>query len=308
MKNERLFSAIGGIKDSYIEQSEYPVKRKNSRITWSFAAACFGIAAICGSLVLQSPKDRAWPIKEITKSSPSPEIGKMRNWEELSISEKYPELSFHDVMYSTTVNSIAEAQIGDLLTKATLTGFDELANIEHQITALVYSIRDISSDAAVAISFEGYDGLYTYINPYYQPSTLGQFLSDLNLNHNMSFGSAWYDEKRSNGTNALIEFVDLSETTVWEMLLSDQSLPAIQDFDSHNFISFMSISVDIPLLGYQNISLSVTEDGYLTTNILDTGKAFFLGKEKVNQFVTYVIENCKGYEVVFINDQTGVPE
>lgn len=308
MKNERLFSALGEIKDTYIEQSEYPIKRKNNIIKWGFVAACFGIVTICGSLLLQSPKDRVWPIKEITNSNSSPEIGKVRNWEDLSISEKYPELPFHDVMYSTTVNSIEEAQIEDLITQTMLTGFDEQANVEHQITALVYSIRDISSDAAVAILFEGYDGFYTYINPYYQPSTLGQFISDLNLNHTISFGSAWYDEKRSNGSTALIEFVDLSDTVIWEMLLSDTSLPAIKDFDSHNFISLMSISVDIPLLGYQNISLSVTEDGYLTTNILNTGKAFFLGKEKVNQFVTYVIENCKGYEIVHTNDQPGIPE
>ena len=60
----------------------------------------------------------------------------------------------------------------------------------------------------------------------------------------------------------------------------------------------ISVSINIELLGYENISLTVTEDGYLTTNILDTGKAFFIGKEKAEEFYGYVRENCEGTEKI----------
>ena len=308
MKNERLFTAIGGIEESYIEQSERPINQKNFIVKYGSIAACFGIVALCSFLLLRSPNDKTWPIKEISRTNSSTEIGKVPTWDELTISEKYPELPFNNTIYSTTVNSIEKDNIGDLLTEVTLTGIEQQTGTQHQINASVFAINGISTDTAVAISFEGNNEWYTYINPYYQPDTLSQFLEDLNLKHIISFGSAWYQAPKNNGEYALIEFVNLVDITVWEMLLSDTTLPAIKDFDSHNFASLMSISVDIPLLGYHNISLSVTEDGYLTTNILDTGKAFFLGTEKVNQFVTYVLENCEGYEIVYTNDGTGVAE
>ena len=87
------------------------------------------------------------------------------------------------------------------------------------------------------------------------------------------------------------------------MLLSDTTLENVYD-DREMYVSHMGISVDIPLLGYENISLSVTEEGYLTTNILDTGKAFYIGKDKVNAFVDYVLNHCEGVELVYEADLT----
>jgi len=61
----------------------------------------------------------------------------------------------------------------------------------------------------------------------------------------------------------------------------------------------LGISVDIPLLGYENISLSVREDGYIVTNILNTGKMFYVGEENTQTFVDYVLTECDGYEIVY---------
>ena len=59
----------------------------------------------------------------------------------------------------------------------------------------------------------------------------------------------------------------------------------------------MSISVDIPILG-RNSSIWLTEDGYLCTNILGTGKAFYIGEEKVAEFIYYVVMHCPDRTVV----------
>ena len=61
----------------------------------------------------------------------------------------------------------------------------------------------------------------------------------------------------------------------------------------------MNISINFELLGYKNISIGITEDGYITTNILDTGKAFFIGPEKATEFMDYVLETCDGYKIVY---------
>ena len=92
------------------------------------------------------------------------------------------------------------------------------------------------------------------------------------------------------------------------MLFNDFSLENIYH-DSENYTSDyltqnISISVNIPLLGLQNISVSLTDKGYLLTNILETGKGFYIGEDKVQEFIDYIIENYDGYKIVYV-DQNG---
>jgi hypothetical protein len=47
----------------------------------------------------------------------------------------------------------------------------------------------------------------------------------------------------------------------------------------------------VKTIGYRNISLSVDDRGYLQTNILDTGKSFYIGEDNVRAFVDYVLRN-----------------
>ena len=39
--------------------------------------------------------------------------------------------------------------------------------------------------------------------------------------------------------------------------------------------------------------------GYLATNILDTGKIFYVGNENVLTFFNYVLDECEGYELIY---------
>ncbi|MDE7212010.1 MAG: hypothetical protein K2O03_11300, partial [Lachnospiraceae bacterium] len=69
-------------------------------------------------------------------------------------------------------------------------------------------------------------------------------------------------------------------------------------------------SVNVPILGYQNVSIAVMENGYVKTNILDTGKLFCIGEENAQALVDYVLKECEGYEMVWpaADDAYGYPE
>ena len=75
----------------------------------------------------------------------------------------------------------------------------------------------------------------------------------------------------------------------------------IAKYTSEKFAQSIGISVDIPVLGYNNISVSLTDKGYLITNIFETGKAFYIGEEKVQEFIEYVINNYEGYRIVYVD-------
>ena len=231
---------------------------------------------------------------------------KIPRWENMTVTQKFPYLSFNGYEYSTADKVVPEESIGKKLTSATLTGKDVYTGKTYAINADIYEITGISKNCAVSLKFEGYDELYVCRNSGYRPETLGQFIDDLNLKNTLTFGKAYATIQKDKNSYAQTEYSGLDGEKVWEMLLSDRELKNVENYDSMNFgKKLISVSINIELLGYENISLAVTGDGYLTTNILDTGKAFFIGKEKAENFAEYVRENCEGTEKITYSEPSG---
>ena len=307
MKSERIYQAIGFAGDDLLEKCDCAFKKRERRWRrWTALAACFCAAVAVVFLIGKELSVRRWPVKEVPMTTSSSEITALPHWDDLTESQQYSFLNWSGIEYSKTVK-IDGQRIGQNLGLGTLTALNWETDESYQMEGEIYEISKISPQCAVAVWFEQEEGYFVYINGGYHPETLGQFLTDLNLEEIMSFGSVWYsDSSRS------IEFPEVEDQLIWKMLLSDPSLPAVDDYDTSvlgGFVREMDISVDIPLLGYRNISLAVTKDGYLTTNILSTGKAFYLGEEKVRQFVSYVLNHCEGYEIVYTEEPaSAVPE
>ena len=232
----------------------------------------------------------------VSKPSSSHDIYEVPSWDDMTVTQKFPYLSFNGYEYSTADRTVPEESAGKKITSATLTGTDSRTGKTYAVNGEIYEITGISKNCAVSIKFEGYKELYVCRNSGYRPETLGQLTDDLNLRETLTFGKAYATVKKGD-TYTETEYSGLDGEKVWEMLLSDRELKNVKDYDSMNFgKELISVSINIELLGYENISLAVTEDGYLTTNILDTGKAFFIGKEKAENFAEYVSENCKAVE------------
>ena len=72
----------------------------------------------------------------------------------------------------------------------------------------------------------------------------------------------------------------------------------------------LDLSVSLPLLGYDNISISLREGGWVLTNILSTGKLFQVGEDAAGDFVRYVLEECPGYRPRYTSseERASIPE
>ena len=233
----------------------------------------------------------------VSEPTSSHDMYEVPSWDDMTVTQKFPYLSFNGYEYSTADRTVPEESAGKKITSATLTGTDSRTGKTYAINADIYEIAGISKNCAVSIKFEGYKELYVCRNSGYRPETLGQLTDDLNLRETLTFGKAYATVKKGD-TYTETEYSGLDGEKVWEMLLSDRELKNVKDYDSMNFgKELISVSINIELL-YRNISLAVTEDGYLTTNILDTGKAFFIGKKKAENFAEYVRENCEGTEKI----------
>jgi hypothetical protein len=107
-----------------------------------------------------------------------------------------------------------------------------------------------------------------------------------------------------------VHFEDVVQEKIHQWLFSspeaentfDQGRPHLK----HEKI--MEISVDIPVLGVENIALEVCEEGYIWTNIIDTGGLFYVGEENTQAFIEYVLNECHGYGKVYVYDDSGMLE
>ena len=301
MKEERLLKALGEIDEKYI--AEAAEKRQKKHIGWKIGLIAASLMLVLGSMstVLYYRALYPYPVEKlpIAETSSTTETAAVLRWDEMTDAQRYSEVEAIGNTYSSNQHQMSVEQIDMLLEEAVLTGFDEYTEQTHTVTAEVYSVDGFSMECVTAVRFDGSEEYYIYLNHLYKPDTLGQFVEDLNLKETLITGTVYYDYRKPNGEHADIRFDDLDTQKVWELLLSDLSVNNVKDYDQMWFVTKMSISIDIPALGYENISLAVTEDGYLTTNILATGKAFYIGEEKVDAFVDYVLENCSGKEIVY---------
>jgi hypothetical protein len=139
-----------------------------------------------------------------------------------------------------------------------------------------------------------------YVNENYKVSTLYQLGFETTLKENGSYGSAYY---YTDGGKT-IEFQGLDKQKVWDILFEDgQKCTVVEDPDklllNGEFKKKLDIGINIPVLGCENKSISISENGYLFTNILNKALIFNIGEEKAKNIIDYVKNNCKGYELVY---------
>lgn len=258
----------------------------------------------------QVAKEHDWLIKEVVVNREDyykvdNSLAILPKWEELTIVGKFPLVQYNGKKYMIKNTTIAEEMIGEKIGNVVLTGYDTYTKNTYTHNATCYMVKTFPEECIIAIKYEGTNEYYVSINAYYRPTTLGNFMEDLNLKEIVSFGTIYYDywntDKDGNKQYENIEFPNVNNDIIWQMLFDDVSAENVhRDGTFHSEI--MSISVDIPLLGYKNISVSVSEDGYLTTNILETGKTFYIGEDKVKNFVNYIIKNYDGYKTVYVDE------
>ena len=209
------------------------------------------------------------PTSESTAVQTTEEFTKVPQWTEKTISEQFMEFTADVTVYRSKCSRIDNEYIGEKLYDVVVTGFDDYADEIRYADASVYRINGISEGCAVAVRFQGYDTGYVYTNSNYFPETLGELMDALNLAETISFHAL---------TPAQGESITEFDRILLMNLLNDHRDLARVDDDSYHKPLF-SVSTSVELLGISNKSLKITEDGWLTMNIMEVGYSFCIGED-----------------------------
>ncbi len=321
MNEENISEIISATDDKYIEEAAEPVKKKKTAVRIAAIAASLAVLLIAGIAVSRSdylstykkvpaspeyasgeaPTAAYAPLVPETEIAVSPaapvvpqgEMAMLPRWEDLSPAQKFPEVKSGPYTYSTTAQPIEDEYISELISDTSLAGTLGGFLKQYTQTGKIYSIRNISTDCAVAVKIGEESTYYVYVNSDYAPQTLGDFINDLDLRSTLIFGNAYkdtYEFTDTSSSHTRRTYEDFDDSIIWDMLLSDTKASRTE---YENTLNGIDISISLPLLGYNNISFDITDDGYIVTNILNTQKCFFIGTEKSAEFNEYLENNVK---------------
>lgn len=222
-------------------------------------------------------------------------------WDEKPIWQQFPDFervipAGYDGKMNYTVRAVtvSAALVEEHLEDVNLHGYDIYTETGYDIVGKIYRIKGINPNCAVALQYEGRTDYFPAVNGSYTPETLGAFITDVNLRENMTVGTVYGKYLDEQNFTHTAEYVGLTVEAVWELLL--QKTDAANEYDYEKVIELdgsMDIAVSVPLLGIHNLSLRVTVDGYLFTNLMDTGKIFYIGEDATAAFMDYVRNHCR---------------
>jgi len=244
---------------------------------------------------------------EIFNGEPVIDIHRVLSWDEMPIQSKYGELKIDGADYRSTggktgETKLTQSNIGAKLGSSTITGHDYLENKDYTIECERFEIKGMDSKIAFAVKYAGQDGYYPFLRTGFAPKTMGELVSAYDLKNTAKFGKA-YREYEKDGYYIRENYTLPDASAVFGMLFTDMSLKnemltSNSDYEYKLGLarSIMDISISVPELGLENLSVIVTENGYMQTNIDWTANRFFIGQDKVQAFVEYVQRNGKRVE------------
>lgn len=177
----------------------------------------------------------------------------------------------------------------------------------------LYALAGVSTEYYI---LKEKDGLWGYMNYNYRPATLGQLIADLNLTANLHMGTLYYNTFNG-GRYSAWQIDGLDGAKLWEMLFASleaapqrltvkidpeaivreaeaQGAMVSPPYDptgeyiyERTLASDISISISLPALGIGNLSIGVSREGWMWTNLLASGNYFAVSPTLVDEILAY---------------------
>lgn len=308
MKKPRFSNAIGNLDDDLVEAAA-ECKRKekpNFWLKWGSVAACFAVVAVAVTFILPSLSD----IGKVPGGEKTPNANEGRYkeflvtedtlaimwpWDYLSESERYYELMLDGVKFTKNGGrTISEEFVGEKIGTYSIVGYDHVTEERHTVDADVYLIDNVNRDEFVAVKLS--DKFYSYKRDGYNPpNTLGELFENVDLSkltslERFSVDDGEADEKYYKLTN---------DDYIWD-ILSDCDEATFIEENGLNWSKYdrncISFTVTADALGVYKHVLTITEDGYLETNVFNWRYLFYIGEDAASKIIEYAREHSEEAE------------
>ncbi len=319
MKNEVFFEVLGELEPEMLEEAEQTtVARKSVRwLPLALSAAAAVLLFVGGFFLFKhlggSQSGPTLIVKHVPASDSASAVTEIYHeypWTERMNPDRYKVTEYGGCKYTTRLILVHEEHVGEKLGEGRVSGYDTYKEEQHELTVPVYAIRGIDPNVGICVTFpDEPDRAYAYTDFSFTPKDLKEFINALNLRETMTTDLVYVGEYTPEGQ---IVYEGVPTSLVWDILLDDTSVENEGSEQYKTAGRVLSIATSVDLIGCHNLSISLTADGLLCTNVPDwTGKVFRIGAEKVQRFVQEVEKNYQGYRYIYDLEEdgkTGQPE
>ena len=147
----------------------------------------------------------------------------------------------------------------------------------YRTTIDIFTLEGLNQNLAIGVRFPDDDRIYTYINTWYIPETLGEFLEAIDYDNTVTYGGITLYP----GNNFPVNNKNLKD--IKKYLLSDYNVANIKDMSVTETCA--TATIHCRELGKENKFLKISESGYISTNLIGYEYVFYIGKEAVADFL-----------------------
>ena len=185
--------------------------------------------------------------------------------------------------------AVSQASTGSKIQSISLTIPETSTTNQSVVNAQVKKLDKVSSDLMVALDVDGFDETLIYTNASYQPSNLGEFISDAGLNLDIAYSETVYCKGEKLGYSSYHKFKvdDINELVDTYAFADSSAAPA-------SYTSYKNGDVHVTFKTTSNptdstINFGISDNGYLYVK-LSSGKAFTfnIGTHNAETFITAV--------------------
>lgn len=147
----------------------------------------------------------------------------------------------------------------------------------HITTIDIFTLDGLNQNLAIGVKFPDDDRIYAYVNTWYIPETLGEFLEAIDYDNTVTYGGITLYP----GNNFPVN--DENFRDIKKYLLSDCNTANIKNMSVTE--TCVTATIYCRELGSENKFLKISESGYISTNLIGYEYVFYVGKEAVADFL-----------------------
>ncbi len=297
MKIPRAANAMGEIDEDLILEAaaNNASKKKNRRspaLRWGALAASLVLVLVASLAIMLSffGKDNGIASKYKNYSISGSEFAVEWPWAYKTIYEKYPVVDFSGKTYTIRIGvSVDPALLGEQLGSGRAEGKDIYTGKTYTENFEVRKIKGVSEELLVAVGMEG--KFYVFENRESAcPATWGEAMDAYGLAETLSFQRF----TKCKGSVEKGSYLLRDDAYLWQVLEGCREAALVRDSDSFRYDGriYLSFTATSEALGVYKRVFSITEDGYLVTNIFDYECVYYIGEEAAGEIIRYVEDNA----------------
>ncbi len=247
---------------------------------------------------MESRTPTPWPQKIVTGNEKNEVLNvKPFKWNGVAVNCQFTGINFGEEMYTSTDVVITESDTVESFGVQDLTNYDMCADVSLETTGEIYSIENFDKDLAIAVKLAEDERIFIYVNIEYKPETVKELASAFMVSEQLSFEKPIHYYVGEEEKVHQIQFENVDGQKIYDAIFSNENAQFVQL--PEDSVTLTEIYANLSWAQEDDLKVVLTDNGYVSFTMFGNEWSYEIGQEEMDNFTTYLVEECDGVELVF---------